>query len=81
MKFKILCRLTLNSNYGTVLLPIALEVGRHKTEALLILFRDRLSNKKNSPKRRIARTLKLRESVKPISKQNQSYSFPNIYTF
>ncbi len=37
MEFRILCRLKLKS----ILLPIALEVGRHKAEGMLIMFRYR----------------------------------------
>jgi hypothetical protein len=50
-----------------ILLPIELEVGRHKAEAMLILFRDLLSNEKSA----VTRPLKLWESAQPISKQNQ----------
>jgi len=44
---------------------MALEVGRHKAEGMLILLRDRLSNKTI----RTTRPVKLRESAQPISIQ------------
>ncbi len=37
-------------------------VDRYKAEAMLILVRDRLSNKKNPPERRVTRPLKLWQS-------------------
>jgi hypothetical protein len=55
----------------SIKLPIALEVGRHKAEAMLLLFKVRQSNEKIWQSASVTRPLKLRKSVQPILEQNE----------